>query len=110
MATQAISPNVTPNHIAAPTSTASIPACDTGVGRAARNPALSTQISMRSPTLTALPVLNQSVRAPTPTGQVARTEMLVMWGTCVSVLSSITVAATVWRVCACSAYSRARDP
>jgi len=51
----------------------------------------------------ALPVLNQSVRAPTPTGQVARTEMLVMWGTCVSVLSSITVAATVWRVCACSA-------
>src|SRR6185437_5692967 len=86
MATQAISPNVTPNHIAAPTSTASIPACDTGVGRAARNPALSTQISMRSPTLTALPVLNQSVRAPTPTGQVARTEMLVMWGTCVGAL------------------------
>jgi len=41
MATQAISPNVTATQIATPAPTASIPACDAGVGGAAGNPALS---------------------------------------------------------------------
>ena len=54
-------PAIIPNHDAAPTNRASIPARDIGVGAATRWPLPSTQISTRSPTLASGSSLSVSV-------------------------------------------------